>query len=338
MFIDQLVLQLGRPLHYIKRPFSLVERVLNLRLQPGELESVLESCTRSDSTLGDYYYWYFQKQILARSLRSLDKRKTLKKLSSLDLSEYESLTRHGDSQETGLIIAIPHHAHYILSIIAIAETLRHHRQVLVFYGSPATHAGNELFDDLYAALFEDENSNVRVIHDTRRGLTAAIDGLKNGAAVIIMPDVYKHEHGTYLLPFCGRPLNVMLGTAALARKTRSSIVPAISFACRGSLHFGTRFEHVITTWVNGESDAPSEAAAIIHQDYCVTLKLFQAYEIAMSNSIHHWQHARAHYKRKLGFPRLDPSTIEVTANLFFKDPRVRYQQHPTISLLVGEPQ
>lgn len=333
MLTDRFLLQLGYPLRALKQQFPLAERMLKLQLNPGELESVLEACVRSGSTLGGYYYWYLQKQILARNLRGLDRRRILKRLSSLDLSEYESLIQHGAiAPSTGLIIAVPHHAHYILSIIAIAEHLRHQRQVLVFYGSPETHAGNELFDELHGALFRDEMSNVRVIHDTRSGLTAAIDGLRNGAAVIIMPDVHKQERDTYLLPFCGRPLNVMLGTAALARKTRSRIVPAVSLACRKSLFFRTRFKPAIEPSAIGGPDAPREPVDVLHQDYTVTVKLFQALESEMAESIYHWQYARAHYKRKSDFPHLDLHTIETTADLFFKDPRIRCSQQPAISI------
>ena len=76
-----------------------------------------------------------------------------------------------------------------------------------------------------------------MIHNTRAGLVKAIRGLQQGAVVIIMPDVYQDESETYQLPFCGRPLSVMLGTAALARKTGAGVLPMIARAESTGIRF-----------------------------------------------------------------------------------------------------
>lgn len=332
MPLDRAMLCLARPLRRLHRQSPRLERMLSIDLPAAELDSVLEACSRSGVRLGDYYYWYFQKMLAARRFRGMDRRDILKRLSSSDVSDYDRLDALSDSTDLGLLIAIPHHAHYILSIVAMAERLRHRRRVLVFYGAPTTHVGNELFDDLYGVVFQGECSNVEVIHDTRAGLSSAIDGLKKGAAVIIMPDVHKHERDAYLLPFLGRPLNVMLGTAALARRTGSSILPCISRSYGHGLQFETRCEPLIPPMVACASDTSLAQVDVVHQDYCVTAKMFQAFESTMSCCIHHWQYARVHYQRKLGFPELRPEELESAAALLFDDPRMRYLQQAALHL------
>jgi len=204
--------------------------------------------------------------------------------------------------------------------------------VLVFYGSPVTHSGNELFDDVYQAVFGGESSNVSVIHDTRAGLARAIRGLSDGAAVVIMPDVHKHEKDAYLIPFCGRPLNVMLGTAALARRTGAIIVPAVSLSESRGFRFRTRFCQPIDLHEATTTSQSTDPAVLIHQDYKTTSRLFETYERSMAHSIIHWQYVRAHYRRKSPFPILSTEQIETAAELLFDDVRVRGLQQPAIPI------
>lgn len=253
----------------------------------------------------------------------------MKQLAILDASNYEVLTSaHETTGNRGLIVAIPHHAHYILSIVAIAEHLRKYRKVLIFYGSPATHSGNELFDEVYRAVFQDESSNAKVIHDTRAGLARAIRGLDEGAAVVIMPDVHKHEVDTYLVPFCGRPLNVMLGTAALARKTGATIVPAVSRARADGPRFKTHFAEPLGPGESAISGPDDDAANNIHNDYTTTSTLFKIFEREMSSSIIHWQYVRTHYGRTTQFPFVPPGRIEFAAELLLSDARFRNLKQP----------
>jgi lauroyl/myristoyl acyltransferase len=237
-------------------------------------------------------------------------------IARMDASDYARVDALR-SEPRGLLLAIPHHGHYILSIVALAERLRSSRQVLIFYGNPQTHAGNEIFDHLYGQLFGDASSGVRVIHDTRTGMASALRGLKDGAAVIIMPDVYKHEHDTFLVPFCGRPLNVMLGTAALARKTGSVILPMVSQPAARGFGFSSVFSELID-----ERPAADDADDTVHASYRVTAELFRQLEAEMDGAIVYWQYARSHYLREGTFPALAPDAVQSIAELFFVDPRV----------------
>jgi hypothetical protein len=330
--LDELLSKLARPLRNVRHQSRFLEKALKLELSPSELESVLEACSRSNTRLGGYYYWYLQKLIIARRFRSMDRRSVLQRLRRLDLTDYGALTRlHEETSERGLLIAIPHHANYILSIIGMAEHLRRYRCVYIFYGSPETRPSNELFDELYRKVFGDEEANVRVIHDNRAGLADAIRSLRARAVVIIMPDVFKDERDTYTLPFCGRPLNVMLGTAAIARKTGSYIAPAVSLVRASSPRFAIWLGQPIKP-SNTPDASEMDAIDLTHLDYRTTAQLFQAYERAMADNIIYWQHARTHYTRTVEFPELHSSSIRETSSLFFNDPRIRCVRSRPVSI------
>lgn len=335
--VTSAALALALPLRLLKRRTPRLERLLHMNLEPEELESVQKACSMCDVRLGAYYRWYLQKLIIARQLRHLSKPNIMRDLSIHDRSSYARLERiHSTAGDRGLLVAVPHHAHYILSIIRIAEYLRAKRRVLIFYGSPSTHGGNKLFDHLYSAIFEDDTSNVAVIHDTRAGLASAIRGLNDGAAVIIMPDAHKHATDTYIVPFCGRPLNVMLGTAVLARRTGSMIAPAVPRACEHRLRFSTHFAEPIEPIKT--STAPSEDPAfLLHRDYTTTARMFQIFEREMSPSIIHWQYVRSHFRSRAEFPVMSPEQLATTAQLLFDDIRFSCLNKPAISMLDRDP-
>lgn len=321
MLTHRLQLGLSRPIRHLRRPLRLLDRLLGLTLSTQELSAVQEACSRSGVRFGAYYHWYLHKAITANRVRRLDKASLLGTVGRMDQTNYSPLDA-SLSDPRGLLIAIPHHGHYILSIIGIIERLRAKRDVFVFYGSPATHAGNDIFDTLHACLYGDPQSGAHIIHDTRTGMARAIRALQSGATVVIMPDVYKHERDTFSVPFCGRPLSVMLGTAALARRTRSVILPAVSIPVESNPCFTTAFLPVIDPASDGSGD-------ILHHDYRTMVKLFRHFEREMNAQIVYWQYSRSHYIRKADFPSVTPESLKTVADLFFRDPRIHVDtRHP----------
>lgn len=173
----------------------------------------------------------------------------------------------------------------------LAERLGKHRKVNVFYGQPATHKGNAVFDQLHRLLFSAEDSGVEVIHDNRQGLAKAIRGLKDGEIVFIMPDAVQEEEAAMMMPFCGRLMNTMLGSAVLARKTGSWILPAVSMPHGIGLGFRTCFGCRI--------DHPAKDMALTAEqtrvaDYGVTRRMFAQFEERMGDQLYLWQNVRGH--------------------------------------------
>ena len=311
-----------RPLRRSDRRWASIEWLLGLDFAPREFESVRAACEASGQPLGAYYYWKLAQVAEVTAFRRLDKRATLELIARSDATDYatvDALLR----DPRGALLAIPHHGCFVFSIVALAERIRQQRPVFVFYETPKVHATNEVFDVLYRRLFVDATSGVTILHNNRNGLATAIKQLKQGAFVVIMPDVYKDRDDTYQVPFCGRSRNVMLGTAVLARRTRSTILPMLSDPSGAGMGFRTRFGKAIEP-APGVVDADRESpASALCQDYRTTALLFGQFEQFMRTRLLHWQYCRTHFLADPAPPRLEPEALARLSELFLKDPRVR---------------
>lgn len=321
MLLRSLFIKAAAPIRRLRSQSPLIERHLKLRLDEREARSIQTASDRIGVPFGAYYYWQLQKTVVNNHIRRLKKRSILSMVAALDTTDYAPLDQLRDDPR-GLLVALPHHGHFILSIVAVVERLRDAREVYIFFGSPKTHAGNEIFDDLHAHLFG-HLPGVHVIHDNRSGLARALRALPQGAAVIIMPDVYRNEHDTFVVPFCGRQLSVPLGTASIARKTNSVILPLVSLPTERAPGFRNVFGDAIAPTIESPD---AEAGSLddddtVHRDYGVTLRMFRHFEQVMDRSILHWQYVRGHYLREAPFPSLTAQALKDLIDPFFADPR-----------------
>lgn len=312
----RLAAHLGGPLNLLDRRVTAIEKWLKIPLSEADERFVREACAMSGGKrLGAFYYWYLLKLLVARAVRGIDRQRALSLISACDRTDYGGLRSVLES-DNGVLIAIPHHAHYIFTMIALAERIRVHRLVYVFYGQPGTHRGNELFDHLHQRIWGNE-ARVEVIHDNRQGMAKAIKGLKNGAVVIIMPDVFQNESDTLVVRFCGRALNVMMGTATLARKTGAWILPAVSTRHGRGLSFMTRFGKRIDYQ---SLSAQSKSTASRIADYGVTHMLFKQFEDFMSTELLYWQNVRQYLAQAGHFQASTPEQLMALAELLAADP------------------
>jgi len=290
-----------------------VEQRLGLTLSDREREAIYSACQVSGFGLDTYYRWYRQKSAISSKLAHLDHHSILQAIHCIDRSDYSSINEKLPN-DRGVVIALPHHGHYILAAVRLMEHIRHLRNVHILYGDPRDHAGNDLFDDLYRRLFDRAGCRAGIIHSNGRGIAKALRALKNGEAIIMMPDVHRHREETYCIPFLGRPLDIMLGTAAMARKTGSCILPVVSVvdaALQATTVFGDTVEPTL------RRAAPSSDVS----DYWTTLDIFQFFERAMGPQIIYWQYVRQHFLKKSEFPIFYPSTMDEAWHMFSKDHR-----------------
>lgn len=317
MLIPKLMTQLSRPVRCIDRRVTWIENIIKTPLTDDDERHLRIACAESGNVkFGEYYYWYLQKLFVANALRRGNREKFLSLLTRSDRSDYSTIDALACSKR-GLLIAIPHHAHYILSIIMLAERLRSRRKTFLFYGDPKTHPGNEVFDRLNGWFWDDENS-VGFIHNTRTGLATAIRELRAGAAVFIMPDVFKDENSTFPIRFCNRSLSIMLGTATLSRKTDSLIVPMISTPTASGFGFKSIFAPPCSEQ-RPASDCQS-IRSLLAYDYRVMRGLFAFYEEHIKSHLIYWQNVRQHIAQN--GPHLDVPRAELArvAGLLERDP------------------
>lgn len=264
-----------------------VERKLKLMLSDADIRRL--RAAGEGAKLGAYYHWYLQKLLVANAIKGIDAAGARAFIKAADRTDYAAAQALIDSP-TGALVAIPHHAHYILTMTALAMRIGRHRKVKVFYASPKQNKGNAIFDQLHALLFSDPAAGVEVIHNTRQGLAQALKGLKAGEIVFIMPDAFTDVSATMMVPFCGALMDVMLGTATLARKTGAWILPVVSRSVGYGLAFGADFCEPIRPQSPAGLTAEQERMA----DYAVMRAVFARFERVMANELLLWQSVLQH--------------------------------------------
>jgi hypothetical protein len=317
------------PLRLIDRRLPWLERMLRIRSTDAEFAGIRAACVAEGRRLGEFYRWKAVNAVLLACMKRLDADGIRRLVARVEAP--------GDDlpalpAERGAIFAIPHHGHFVLSIISLADRLSARREVYIFYESPGAHRSNALFDLLHERIFAAAGSRVHVVHNDRRGLATALRALSRGAALVILPDVYKDVEDTFLVPFHGRQWHAMLGTAAMARKTDSVIHPVVSRPEPGGWGFRTRIGAPIEHGV--DAGAPRDDGPF--PDYRTTFALFAALGELMRSSLVHWQYAGACFAHAAPFTMLDADAIEANEELFLADPRLRVATTPAISLAPGD--
>ncbi len=293
---------------------KLLERILDIEFTEVEFSRIQEVCANDGRKLGDFYYW---KAVNAMLLV------WMKRLGSKGIRHLISMLEIGDSgfpildKDRGAIFAIPHYGHFVMSIIAIASSLSDDREVYLFYEAPEHHASNVLFDVLHDKIFRAECMNVHVVNNNRNGLGTALKALANGAALIILPDVYRDVRDTFIVPFLGRQQHVMLGAATLARKTGATVYPVVSMPDRNLYHFRTHVGSPLDV-----TAAPGDLRESSNQylDYQVTFRMFKWFEERIGSDILWWQYASKLFGQE-AFPLYDEQSIIRNEELLLSDPR-----------------
>lgn len=325
MFLPSYFVAAASPVSWLDRRVRWLERYLETDLSEADEIALRVACERSGARFGSFYQLYFQKKVISRIWRTIQRGRILKMIEELDGSDYSVLDA-ALGQDRGLLLALPHHGLYINTIVAVTEHVRRSRDIYIFYGDPTTHSGNEVFDSLCKRIWlNDPDSRVQVIYDNRTGLVRVIRALRNGAAVIIMPDVFKTETETFQIPFCGRAMNIMLGTAALARKTDSMILPIVSRPVGHGMKFVTEQGTCIAPAepLKGEHDVDEDLL-----NYRTMVRIFRYYESIMEKQILYWQFARQMYAHDSEFPMLDGSRMETASSLLMEDARLWVPPEP----------
>ncbi len=313
-------------LRTITRRVRLLDRILQIECTDSEFSGINAAYASDGRRIGDFYYWKAVNTVLLLRMKQLDARGIRALISTLARPAFEPPALEPGR---GIIFSIPHHGHFVMSIISIAERISIDRDVYVFYDSPESHASNALFDVLHEKIFMARASRVHIIHNDRRGLATALKALGSGAALIILPDVYKNVTDTFVFPFYGKQWNAMIGTATLARRTNAIVYPVVSRPRRCLYEFETILSSPIAPDQEDISILDTNATYL---DYRTTLKMFMAFEKLMQSNLAFWQYASTLFANTKSFAYLDARTIKAHENLFLSDPRLCVETTGAITL------
>lgn len=126
--LRRLAVTIASPMKLLDIRSTTIEWFLGLPLTEDDARLVRQS--GAGVRLGAYYHWYLQKLVVARAIRGLDRTKAMALIQAIDSTDYLDIQQIIDSP-SGVLIPIPHHAHYILTMTVLAEKLGKHRKVNV---------------------------------------------------------------------------------------------------------------------------------------------------------------------------------------------------------------
>jgi KDO2-lipid IV(A) lauroyltransferase len=126
-----------------------------------------------------------------------------------------------------VIFVTPHYGNFPAGCLKLIKEIGHHKMVNAFYNPPSKNRSSEGFEDLFQrlgygfnALFNDDTAVLK-----------ALRVLKRGEALTMMPDVFDISGHVLYVPFFGRLVPAMAGTAMFALKGRANVI--VGYSCPG---------------------------------------------------------------------------------------------------------
>jgi lauroyl/myristoyl acyltransferase len=321
--------RVGQVLRLFDRRIPLVEAMLGARLSEAEADAIARACRTSRMRFGAYYSWRLRRLAIARTLARAPRDQVLACIARHDASCYAPLDIALEDPR-GLVLAIPHHGPFLPAIVALCEHLRATREVFVLLEPEAAGATHAPVDALHRNLQSTNAGRTGpiLLHDGREGLRRAVRELRRGSVVVVMPDAYRAVEATYQLAFCGGQRNVMLGTAALARRADARVLPLVAMPRGGIFGFASAFGPVL---LPRRGDGSREAA--LHADYRLTVAMFRAYEPLMARALPYWQYCTGHAADAAFVAGLAPEdTVDIVGPLLLEDPRICLREDVPIRL------
>lgn len=145
-----------------------------------------------------------------------------------------------------VVFVTPHYGDYAVACLKLIQVVGRHKVVNAFYNPPQERRSDEPFETLFKrlgfgfnALFKDGTAVLRALRVLRRG-----------EALTMMPDNFDTAGQPIYVPFFGRLMPAMGGTALFALKSRARLVTG--FHCPGRGLGGTLKICEPIDWVPGD--------------------------------------------------------------------------------------
>ena len=126
-----------------------------------------------------------------------------------------------------VIFVTPHYGNFAAGCLKLIKEIGHRKTINAFYNPPLKNRALQGFEELfhrlgygYHALFNDDTAVLK-----------ALRVLKRGEALTMMPDVFDITGHVLYVPFFGRLIPAMAGTALFAIKSRANVI--VGYDCPG---------------------------------------------------------------------------------------------------------
>jgi KDO2-lipid IV(A) lauroyltransferase len=138
--------------------------------------------------------------------------------------EHLEAVKHSDAP---VIFVTPHYGNFPAGCLKLIKEIGHFKTVNAFYNPPARNRTSEGFE----ALFQRLGYGFHALFNDETAVLKALRVLKRGEALTMMPDVFDISGHVLYVPFFGRLIPAMAGTAMFALKGRATVI--VGYSCPG---------------------------------------------------------------------------------------------------------
>ena len=120
-----------------------------------------------------------------------------------------------------IVLFTPHFGNYALGAVWLALAVEGRKPLLYFYDPPERNP----FAPVLRRLLDKLGCNAEAIHNDRTAVRKALKGLRSGAVLTMMPDVFQYDRASLYVPMFGHFTMAMPGTAFFALKSDATLLP-----------------------------------------------------------------------------------------------------------------
>ena len=173
-----------------------------------------------------------------------------------------------------VVFVTPHYGPFGLACLKLIQTIGRQKTVNAFYDPPAKNPSSAGFEALLKGLGYGFNA----LFNDSTAVLKALRVLKRGEALTMMPDVFDITGHVLYVPFFGRLVPAMAGTALFALKSQARVV--VGYACPGA---GLR-----TTVQLGVPITPQRTGVLEADIASLTAAIFRDMERQIRQAPQHW--------------------------------------------------
>lgn len=127
-----------------------------------------------------------------------------------------------------VVFVTPHYGSFPLACLKLIQYIGRQKTVNAFYNPPSTNRSSEGFEELFQGL----GFGFNALFNDDKAVLKALRVLKRGEALTMMPDVFDISGHVLYVPFFGKLVPAMAGTALFALKSQATVI--VGYGCPGS--------------------------------------------------------------------------------------------------------
>jgi lauroyl/myristoyl acyltransferase len=129
------------------------------------------------------------------------------------------------SSKTPVIFVTPHYGSFPLGFLKLIQEIGQQKTVNAFYNPPSKNRSSEGYEELFKKL----GFGFNALFNNDTAVLKALRVLKRGEALAMMPDVFDISGHSLYVPFFGRLIPAMAGTALFALKSNATVI--VGYSC-----------------------------------------------------------------------------------------------------------